>query len=60
MTRILIVEDHAFFSGALELVLGRRIAEENGGPPAFRRAVTVAEGLRLAAEGGGSTWRSWI
>ena len=52
MRRILIVEDHVFFSGALELVLGRRIFEENGEPPAFRRAVTVAEGLRLVAEEG--------
>jgi two-component system, OmpR family, response regulator QseB len=50
--RILIVEDHVFFSGALELVLGRRIFEENGEPPAFRRAVTVAEGLGLVQEDG--------
>jgi DNA-binding NarL/FixJ family response regulator len=50
-TRILIVEDHIFFSGALELVLGRRISEENGGIPEFRRAATVEEGLRLADEG---------
>ena len=52
MRRILIVEDHVFFSGALELVLGRRIFEENGEPPAFRRAVTVAEGLGLVQEDG--------
>jgi DNA-binding NarL/FixJ family response regulator len=52
MTRILIVEDHVFFSGALELVLGRRISEENGEPPAFRRAATVAEGLGLVQEDG--------
>ena len=51
MRRILIVEDHVFFSGALELVLGRRISEENGEPPAFRRAATADEGLRLADEG---------
>jgi DNA-binding NarL/FixJ family response regulator len=50
--RILIVEDHIFFSDALELVLGRRIAEENGdAPPEFRRAATLEEGLRLADEG---------
>ena len=52
MTRILIVEDHVFFSEALEIVLGRRIAEESGEVPAFRRAVTVGEGLLLADEGG--------
>lgn len=52
MTRILIVEDHIFFSGALELVLGRRISEESGETPTFRRAATVDEGLRLVAEGG--------
>ena len=51
MTRILIVEDHVFFSGALELVLGRRISEENGEPPAFRHAATADEGRRLADEG---------
>jgi DNA-binding response OmpR family regulator len=49
--RILIVEDHILFSGALELVLGRRVSEENGQTPAFRRAATVEEGLRLADEG---------
>ncbi len=51
MTRILIVEDHVFFSEALVLVLGRRIAEESGEIPEFRRAALVAEGLRLADEG---------
>ena len=51
MTRILLVEDHAFFSQALVLVLGQRLSE-GGGPPEFRRAATVAEGLRLAAEEG--------
>ena len=51
MTKILIVEDHTFFSDALELVLGRRIAQESGEVPAFRRAASVAEGLRLADEG---------
>ena len=52
MKKILIVEDHIFFTGALELVLGRRISEENGAPPAFRRAANVEEGLRLVADQG--------
>jgi DNA-binding NarL/FixJ family response regulator len=51
VTRILIVEDHIFFSEALVLVLGRRVSEENGEIPEFRRAATVAEGLWLADEG---------
>jgi len=51
VTRILIVEDHVFFTGALELVLGRRVAEESGEVPVFRRAVTVEEALSLVAEG---------
>jgi len=51
VTQILIVEDHVFFTGALELVLGRRISEEGGEVPAFRRAVTVEEALNMVAEG---------
>ena len=51
MTLILVVEDHIFFSDALVLVLGRRISEEGGEIPQFRRAATVEEGLRLAEEG---------
>lgn len=48
-THILIVEDDAFFSEALALVLGRF----SGGPlgtAIFHRATTVEEGLRLVAE----------
>jgi DNA-binding NarL/FixJ family response regulator len=51
MTRILIVEDHIFFSEALVLVLGRRISEESGEIPEFRRAASAAEGLQVADEG---------
>ena len=52
MTRILIVEDHAFFSQALELVLGQRLAGGLLGGARFLRATTLAEGLRLVAEAG--------
>ena len=52
MPRILTVEDHVFFSEALEHMLGRRLSEESGEVPAFRRAVTLGEGLMLAEEGG--------
>lgn len=52
MTRILIVEDHAFFSQAIELLLGRRLAGGLLGGATFLRATTVAEGLRLVAEAG--------
>ena len=46
------VEDHAFFSQALELVLGQRLSEGALGGATFNRATTVAEGLRLVAEEG--------
>ena len=46
------VEDHGFFSGALTLLLGQRLSESVLGLPAFDRAATVAEGLRLATEAG--------
>lgn len=52
MTRILIVEDHIFFSEALELMLGRRLAEEHGQDAEFRRAATITDGLRVAEEEG--------
>jgi len=51
-TRILIVEDHLFFSEALELMLGRRLSEEHGEGAEFRQAATVADGLRIADEEG--------
>jgi DNA-binding NarL/FixJ family response regulator len=51
-TRILMVEDHAFFSGALELVLGQRLSEERPGRAEIRRATTVDEAMTLASEGG--------
>jgi DNA-binding response OmpR family regulator len=47
-TRILIVEDHSLFAQALELVLGQRLADEDGGGAEFARAATVADGLRIA------------
>ena len=47
------VEDHAFFSQALVLVLGQRLSEGGGSEPAeFHHAATVAEGLRLVAGAG--------
>ncbi len=46
--RILIVEDHGLFAQALELVLGQRLADEDGGGAEFARAATVADGLRIA------------
>lgn len=49
--RILIVEDHLVFSEALRLLLGRSL-DERVGPAEFRRAATVAEGLRLLREDG--------
>jgi CheY-like chemotaxis protein len=52
MTRILIVEDHLFFSEALQLMLGRRLSEEHGEDAEFRRAATVTDGLRIAGEEG--------
>jgi CheY-like chemotaxis protein len=48
MTRILIVEDHRFFSEALRTLLGRRLSEEHGEDPEFRLAATLADGLRIA------------
>jgi DNA-binding NarL/FixJ family response regulator len=52
LTKILMVEDHAFFAGALALVLGRRLSGGLLGLPKFHRAATVREGLRLVAEAG--------
>ncbi|HKH12677.1 MAG TPA: response regulator transcription factor [Rubrobacter sp.] len=52
MTKILIVEDHAFFSEALALVLGQRLSEILQGEATFQRATTVEEGLRLVNEAG--------
>ena len=48
--RILIVEDHRFFSEALRLMLGRRLSEEHGEDAEFRLAATVTDGLRIAEE----------
>ena len=48
--RILIVEDHRFFSEALRLMLGRRLSEEHGEDAEFRLAATLADGLRIADE----------
>ena len=48
--RILIVEDHRFFSEALRLMLGRRLSEEHGEDAEFRLAATVTDGLRIANE----------
>jgi DNA-binding NarL/FixJ family response regulator len=50
--RILIVEDHLFFSEALRMLLGRRLSEEHGEQAEFRLAATVADGLRIAEEEG--------
>jgi DNA-binding NarL/FixJ family response regulator len=50
--RILIVEDHRFFSEALRMLLGRLLSEEHGEEAEFRLAATLADGLRIAdAEG---------
>lgn len=46
------VEDHAFFSEALELVLRRRLSGGLLGRVTFDHAFTLAEGLRLVAEAG--------
>jgi len=48
--RILIVEDHRFFSEALRLMLGRRLSEEHNEAAEFRLAATVTDGLRIADE----------
>ena len=50
--RILIVEDHIFFSEALRMLLGRRLSEEHDEQAEFRLAATVADGLRIAEEEG--------
>ena len=52
VTKILMVEDHVFFSQAFELVLARSLSEEPSGASAFFHAATIAEGLRLVAEEG--------
>jgi two-component system nitrate/nitrite response regulator NarL len=52
VTKILMVEDHAFFAGALKLVLGQRLSGGLLGSATFHRAATVKEGLRLVAEAG--------
>ena len=52
MARILIVEDHRFFSEALELLLGGRLSDEGADPAEFRRSETVAGGLAIAEEEG--------
>jgi DNA-binding NarL/FixJ family response regulator len=52
MARILIVEDHLFFSEALRMLLGRRLSEEHGEEAEFRLAATLADGLRIADEEG--------
>ncbi|HEV2743495.1 MAG TPA: response regulator, partial [Rubrobacter sp.] len=52
MTRILVVEDHAFFSQAIEILLGQRLSEGGYEPAEFHHAATVAEGLRLVAQAG--------
>jgi two-component system, OmpR family, response regulator QseB len=50
--RILIVEDHRFFSEALKMLLGRRLSEAHGERAKIRLAATVADGLEIAdAEG---------
>ena len=46
------VEDHAFFSQALELVLGQRLSEGGLGWATCNRATTAAAGLRLVYEDG--------
>lgn len=50
--RILIVEDHRFFSEALRMLLGRHLSEEHGEAAEFRHAATLADGLRIADEEG--------
>ncbi len=50
--RILIVEDHRFFSEALELLLAQRLSEDGAGDAEFRLAATLADGLRIAEEEG--------
>jgi two-component system response regulator QseB len=43
-------DDHAYFSGALELVLGPRLYGGLLGPGIFHHATTVKEALKLVAE----------
>ena len=50
--RVLIVEDHRFFSEALRMLLGQRLSEEHGEEAEFRLAATLADGLRIADEEG--------
>ena len=50
--RILIVEDHRFFSQALRMLLGRCLSEEHGEAAEFRLSATLADGLRIAGEEG--------
>jgi DNA-binding NarL/FixJ family response regulator len=50
--RILIVEDHRYFSDALRMLLGRRLSEDHGEQAEFRLAATLADGLRIADEEG--------
>ena len=52
MPLILVVEDHAFFSQALQLTLGQRLSGGLLGGTTFRHATTVEEALRLVAEAG--------
>jgi DNA-binding NarL/FixJ family response regulator len=52
VTRILIVEDHRFFSEALGLLLARRLSDEGGGEAEVDHAFTVAEGIESADRNG--------
>jgi DNA-binding NarL/FixJ family response regulator len=52
VTRILVIEDYAFFSQAIEILLGQRLSEGGYEPAEFHHAATVAEGLRLVAQAG--------
>ena len=52
MWRVLLVEDHRFFSEALEILLGRHLSEGRAAPAEFRLAATMGDGLWLAEEEG--------
>lgn len=53
MTKILMVEDHRFFSDVLRLVLEQRLSGGLlGRGPTYCVASTLAEGLKLVAEAG--------
>ena len=52
MTKILMVEDHAFFSETLAFLLERQFSEGPLGQASFHRTNTLKEGLRLVAEAG--------